>query len=176
LRLFGWLHFLTGCVQQRFDTVPNFLPITFRIVAAPSDDLAFPVLHWNPVGSIKEKRRLQENAADLVVSSRARIRSASVSGDPRPHLLLRLRPVLFSESLPDNATGQDCEMAKEPAADNVVVRAVELEDRKSNHSRSVIPTKKRTHSPKALAFHHNAAKGHSQIPNVADDLSRLCRG
>jgi len=34
----------------------------------------------------------------------------------------------LSESLPDDAGGQDCEVAEEPAADDVVVRAVELEE------------------------------------------------
>jgi len=40
-----------------------------------------------------------------------------------------MRTVLFSESLPDDAGGQDCEVAEEPAADDTVVRAVELEEK-----------------------------------------------
>jgi len=108
--------------------VPNFLPVTFRIVAPTPDDLPFPIWQLNPIGSIKEKRGLQENAADLVVVRSTRIRGSSISGDPRPHLPFSSCPVLFSKCLPNNAGGQDREVAEESTADDVIVRAMQFEE------------------------------------------------
>jgi hypothetical protein len=102
--------------------VPNFLPVIFRIVTPTPDDLPFPIWQWNPVGSIKEKRGLQENAADLVVVRSTRIRGSSISGDPSPHLLLSSCPVLFSECLPNDAGGQDREVAEKSTAKNPIGR------------------------------------------------------
>jgi hypothetical protein len=128
LWLFDWLRCQTRCPYQRLDSIPSLSPVALRIVTPTPDDLPLPVRQGNPVCSIKEKRGLQENAADLIVVSRARIRCSSVSSDPSPHLLFNPCPVLFSESLPDDAGGQDREVAEETTTDDVIVRAVQFEE------------------------------------------------
>jgi len=58
-------------------------------------------------------------------SSHTGFRRSSVSSDPSPHLLLSPCSVLFSKSLPDDACGQDLEVAEE-SADYVIVSPAEI--------------------------------------------------
>jgi hypothetical protein len=125
---FNWLRFLRGNSDQWFESLPNLPTVTLGIKSPAPDDFPFPIRQRNPVSAIKKKWRLQKDAAELVVVCRARIWDSSILGDSRPHHFLSRRSVLFSECPPDNARGQDCEVAEEPATDDVIVRAVQFEE------------------------------------------------
>jgi hypothetical protein len=101
--------------------------VTRRIEPLTANDFSLPVLQRYPIPSIKEERRLQEDAADQVVVRCAWNLNSSISCESSPHLFLSPRPVFFSERLPHDAGGKDSEVAEETAANNIIVWAMELE-------------------------------------------------
>jgi len=77
---------------------------------------------------IKEKWGLQQNASDLVIIGCSWVGGSAISGDPSAHLLLVPRPILFSERLPNNTRWQNCEVAEQPATDDVIVWAMKFKE------------------------------------------------
>jgi len=108
--------------------LPNLPTVTLGIKSPSPNNLSFQARQRNPVSASKKEGRFQKDAAELVVVRRARLWGSSVPGDSRPHHFLSRRSVLLPECPPDNARGQDCEVAEEPATDDVIVRAVKFEE------------------------------------------------
>ena len=99
-----------------------------QIVGLSLDDVLREIRRsGDPVGSLKEERLSQEDAADRIVLVRSG-RDAPVLPDSLSHGVIGRGPVLLAEGVPGEAGGSDREMRENATANDVVFRVMELEE------------------------------------------------